>query len=221
MVEHLLAALSGLRIDNCEIHVSAAEMPGLDGSCLEVAQSLRLAGIREQDAIRRAITIRDITRVGDEQGWVEIRPNRQPGLRIHYHLDYGRDNPIGRQKFDIQLTEDRFLKKVAPARTFLLHREAAWLREQGIGKHVTYNDLLVFDDNGPVDNQLRFDDECVRHKVLDLIGDFALAGCDLNGYVTAYKSGHRLNSELVRVLLREYAAELLEAERRGTLRKMG
>jgi UDP-3-O-acyl-N-acetylglucosamine deacetylase len=85
----------------------------------------------------------------------------------------------------------------------MLKAEADWLRSQGLGQRATSRDLLVFDDQGPVDNPLRFPDECVRHKLLDLVGDLALAGCDLMGHFVAHRSGHRLNAELVRVLLSE------------------
>jgi UDP-3-O-acyl-N-acetylglucosamine deacetylase len=92
---------------------------------------------------------------------------------------------------------------LAPARTFILEDEARWLRERGLGTRVSNKDLLVFSLDGPLENELRFEDECVRHKALDLVGDLALAGCDLVGQFIAYKSGHRLNAELVRMLLTE------------------
>jgi UDP-3-O-[3-hydroxymyristoyl] N-acetylglucosamine deacetylase len=101
------------------------------------------------------------------------------------------------------LTPDSFRCELAPARTFLLQHEAEWLLQQGLGARVTCGDLLVFGEHGPLDNPLRFDDECVRHKTLDLVGDLALAGCDIRGQITAYRSGHRLNAELVRLLLRQ------------------
>ena len=98
-----------------------------------------------------------------------------------------------------------FCAELASARTFILKHEAEWLREQGLGERVTCSDLLVFDDTGPVGNRLRFPDECVRHKTLDLVGDLALAGCDIEGRIVAYRSGHRLNAELVQRLLHPHA----------------
>ena len=85
----------------------------------------------------------------------------------------------------------------------MLKEEADWLLAQGLGKRATPADLLVFDSDGPIDNELRFRDECVRHKVFDLVGDFALAGCDVLGHIVAHRSGHRLNAEMVRMLLHE------------------
>lgn len=203
MVEHILAALFGLGIDNCEIAANASEMPGLDGSCLPVVEAVQAAGVVEQRQPRRRLVVTEITRVGDDQSWVEARPAKTDSLAIEYKLDYGPNNPIGRQTIELAIVPATFAKELAPARTFLLEEEAAWLKSRGLGTRVTHQDLLVFGPEGPLDNPLRFENECVRHKALDLVGDLALAGCDLVGRIIAYKSGHRLNAELVKVLLSE------------------
>ena len=111
------------------------------------------------------------------------------------------------------VTPDSFRKELAPCRTFVLQQEAEWLVSRGLGKRATYQNLLVFDENGPVENELRFRDECVRHKALDLVGDLAMAGCDLVGHFIAHRSGHRLNAELVRALLNE--EEIVQSRRRS------
>jgi len=206
MVEHVMAALAGLNVDNCEVHVDGAEMPGCDGSSLPFVEALQSAGQVAQHAQRDTIAINRTTRVGDEQCWVEARPSPGRGLSIHYMLDYGTEGPIGQQMIAMVLSPHAFREELAPARTFILEHEAEWLRSQGLGERVTCSDLLVFDETGPVGNELRFRDECVRHKALDLIGDLALAGCDIEGHVVAYRSGHRLNAELVRALLRDCSA---------------
>lgn len=203
MVEHVLAALAGLRIDNCEVWVDAVEMPGLDGSSQPFVEALDAAGVVEQAAERPYLIIRELTRLGDEQSWVEAHPPRQPGLSLMFRLDYGRRNPISRQTFHALITPDTFRRELAASRTFLLKSEAEWLRSQGLGLRAGTQDLLVFDESGLVDNELRFPNECARHKTLDLVGDLALSGCDLVGQVVAYRSGHKLNAELVSVLLRE------------------
>ena len=203
MVEHITAALAGLHIDNCEVWVDSAEMPGCDGSSQEFVDALLSAGIVEQKALRPQLVITELTRVGNEESWVEARPGNRPGLFVKYRLDYPNFPPIGRQTLEIAVTPDSFCSELARARTFLLKQEADWLRQRGLGVRVTSRDVLVFDENGPVDNELRFDDECVRHKTLDLIGDLALAGCDFIGQFVAYRSGHRLNAELVKALLSE------------------
>lgn len=201
MVEHILAALAGLQIDNCEIWVDSAEMPGCDGSSQAFVTALTAAGAVEQDAPRASLVISDVTRVGNEDSWVEARPSRTPGLSLKYKLDYGSQGPIGRQTLDFAVTTESFCQELAPARTFLLQPEADWLRQRGFGARVTSRDVLIFNDEGLVNNELRFDDECVRHKTLDLLGDLALAGCDIEGRIVAYRSGHRLNADLVKALL--------------------
>ncbi len=213
MVEHILAALSGLQIDNCEVHVDRPEMPGCDGSSQPFVEVLSEAGIVSQDAARAQLIVTEVTRVGDGESWVEARPHRKPSLAVKYRLDYGNESPIGRQTIQLDLNPQAFRQELASARTFILKSEADWLRSRGLGSRVTCRDLLVFDDHGPVDNPLRFEDECVRHKTLDLVGDLSMAGCDLVGQFVAHRSGHRLNADLVRVLLTE--GERIEERRRS------
>lgn len=212
MIEHIMAALYGLGVDNCEIWVDSAEMPGIDGSALAFVEALDRAGIVEQDALRPQLVVREITRLGDEDAWIEARPS-PGGLAVRYRLDYGLNNPIGRQTLDMKITPDVFRRELAASRTFVLQEEAHWLRAQGLAARATSRDLLVFDQRGPVDNELRYSDECVRHKVLDLVGDLALTGCDLVGQIVAHRSGHRLNAELARALLAE--GEWVEERRRS------
>ena len=177
MVEHIMAALAGLRIDNCEVAVDSAEMPGCDGSSQDFVDALLAAGIVEQDVPRSQIVITEPIRVGCEDGWVEARPASSARMSIKYRLDYVENLSIGRQTLEIDVDPDSFARELASARTFLLKQEAEWLRQQGLGTRVSYGDLLIFDEDGPIDNDLRFADECVRHKALDLVGDLALSGC--------------------------------------------
>ena len=213
MVEHLMAACAGAGVDNCEIWVNRPEMPGCDGSSLPFLHALQQAGLVEQELLRPRLIISDITRVGDSEHWVEARPADHGGLSLRYQLDYGSGNDIGRQSLKLQLTPESFEQELASARTFLLQDEADWLRSRGLGERVSCHEVLVFGAEGLVDNELRFEDECVRHKALDLVGDLALTGCDLVGHIAAYRSGHRLNAELIRVLLAECEVQI---ERRRT-----
>ncbi|MHB0958981.1 MAG: UDP-3-O-acyl-N-acetylglucosamine deacetylase [Pirellulaceae bacterium] len=201
MVEHVMAALAGLQIDNCEIWVDRPELPGCDGSSGPFVQALLSTERIAQPALRESLVITSTTRVGDDQCWVQASPEPSGTLRLAYVLDYGVRSPIGRQAFELSLSPHSFCAELAAARTFILQPEAEWLRNQGLGGRVTCTDLLVFDERGPVENVLRFPDECVRHKTLDLVGDLALAGCDLQGRITAFRSGHRLNAHLVQELL--------------------
>ena len=207
MVEHILAALAGLHIDNCEVWVDSPEMPGCDGSSLPFVAALDAAGVTRQEAGRRQWSVPRTFRVGDERCWVEARPAARPGLTVEYHIDYGTSGPIRRQSLALAVTPQAFRDELRAARTFVLEEEAAGMRSQGLGARVTCRDLLVFDERGPIDNPLRFPDECVRHKTLDLIGDLALAGCDLAGHFVAHCSSHRLNAELVVRLLAEAARD--------------
>jgi UDP-3-O-[3-hydroxymyristoyl] N-acetylglucosamine deacetylase len=203
MIEHVMAALAGLQIDNCELWVDQSEMPGCDGSCLPFVEVLQTAGVVEQNALRRRQTIRRVIRVGDQRSWIEARPCCSNKMVLRYELDYGGLSAIGRQSLEVSLSPRHFHLNLAPSRTFVLEAEAAAIKAQGLGQRATCKDLLVFGPGGPIDNQLRFPDECVRHKMVDMVGDLALAGCDLAGRFVAYRSGHRLNAELVRAILAE------------------
>jgi UDP-3-O-acyl N-acetylglucosamine deacetylase len=203
MVEHIMAALVGLRIDNCEVWTNSAEMPGCDGSALPFVVAFDSAGIEEQPALRERFVVKRPVRVGDDHCWLEARPSEADEYRIQCLVDYGPAGPIGRQALSVRVTPNTFRGELAAARTFILQDEAQWLRSQGLGTRVTCRDLLVFDGQGPVDNTLRFTDECVRHKTLDLVGDLGLSGYDLVGRFVAHCSGHRLNAELVTALLAE------------------
>jgi UDP-3-O-acyl N-acetylglucosamine deacetylase len=205
MVEHILAALAGLRVDNCEIWVDNPEMPGCDGSSLPFVDALDAAGMVTQNATSRRWQIADVAHVGDRRSWVEARPAAGDQFTVECHIDYGPKGPIGRQSLGLVVTPETFRRELAAARTFVLEQEAAWLRSQGLGARVSCRDLLVFDQHGPIENPLRFSDECVRHKTLDLVGDLALAGCELAGHIVAHCSGHRLNADLVRELQRQFA----------------
>jgi UDP-3-O-acyl N-acetylglucosamine deacetylase len=201
MVEHIMAALSGLQIDNCELWVNQPEMPGCDGSSQPFVDAVGSVGAVEQNAPRQCVVIQHPIRMGDASSWIEARPCSSGKTILHYELDYGSGSPIGRQSLEISLSPRHFHMNLAPSRTFVLEAEAAAIKAQGLGQRATFKDLLVFGSRGLIDNVLRFPDECVRHKMVDMVGDLAMAGCDLIGRITAYRSGHRLNAELVQAIL--------------------
>ena len=203
-VEHCLSACAGLGIDNLEIELTGGELPSGDGSSLPFVESLRNAGIQEQEADRKCYLIDDMVRVVDGDCELIALPPLDPNsevLEIAYDLDYGVGTIIGRQTYRVGITPESFEANIAPARTFVLEREAEELRAAGLGTHLTHDDILVFGREGPIGNKLRFPDECVRHKILDLLGDLMLLGQFLIGRVIARKSGHSLNHALVRALL--------------------
>ena len=214
MIEHVMAALAGLGIDNCEVWTDQPEMPGVDGSSLPFTIALESAGIVEQDAVRPRMMVQSVTRLGNDESWLEARPSPNGGgFSAKFRLDYGSNNSIGRQTLEMVITPSSFRRELASARTFMLQEEADWLVARGLGTRVTPKSVLVFGPEGVVDNELRFEDECVRHKILDLVGDLALTGVDLVGHVIAHRSGHRLNAEMARTLLNE--EKLTEGYRRS------
>lgn len=215
MIEHVMAALAGLGIDNCEVGVTSAEMPACDGSSVAFVDAIDQAGVTEQAAHSRPLVIQRPVRCSNGSAWVEARPPLGDGLSIEYRLDYGAGSSIGRQWLVVELDEPTFRFEVAPARTFLLESEAEAITSQGLGGHVTPQDLLIFrdrpsspDECEPIDNPLRYTDECVRHKILDVVGDLALAGRPLVGHIVACCSGHRLNGDLVEALLASHPVDL-------------
>ena len=201
MIEHVLAALYGLQIDNCEIRVNAPEMPGIDGSSQFFAAAILKAGIITQPAIRSKRVVYKEFRVGTEDNWIEVKPSYNGQTKFVYHLDYGDDNPIQRQSFRYIFSPENFILQLMSCRTFLTKAEADQLLAMGLCSRVTPRDVLVFGDQHlPINNNLLFQNECARHKVLDMLGDFALGGCDWVGEFTAYRSGHHLNVECVKEL---------------------
>jgi UDP-3-O-[3-hydroxymyristoyl] N-acetylglucosamine deacetylase len=207
MIEHIMAALAGQQIDNCELWVDQTEMPGCDGSCLPFVEAIRAAGVVEQDAPRRLHVIRRTIRLGDEKSWIEAGPCGSRKTILKYELDFGGGSAIGRQSLEVSLSPRHFHMNLAPSRTFMLESEAEAMKAQGLGRRTSCKDLLVFGRHGPIDNELRFPDECVRHKLADMVGDLALAGCDLVGRFVAFRSGHRLNAELVRAIVAQFESE--------------
>lgn len=207
LVEHVLAALAGLQIDNCRIELDACELPGLDGSSQAFADALLRAGLVELDAPRRVVQLRHPVSVSEPGQEVRGVPSDEPGLTLSYSLDYGEGSPIPRQSFEVRLTPEAFLNEVVYARTFVLEQEVAALRAQGYGRRTTTADLLIYGTEGVVGNTLRSANECARHKLLDCVGDFALLGCDLSGRIEAHRSGHSLNSRFIRQVCLSHPAE--------------
>jgi UDP-3-O-acyl N-acetylglucosamine deacetylase len=199
LVEHVLAALSGMRIDNCVVHLDGPEAPGLDGSAKPLVQALAAAGTITQPDRRTIYTVTSPVKLSQHGATLAFYPDRC-GLRISYILNYGGESPIAPQMHTQCVTPEGFATEIADCRTFLLEEEALELRRQGLGARTTAADLLVFGPRGPIDNRLRHANEPARHKVLDLIGDLALFGHDLCGHIVAYRSGHPLNVMLARTL---------------------
>jgi UDP-3-O-[3-hydroxymyristoyl] N-acetylglucosamine deacetylase/3-hydroxyacyl-[acyl-carrier-protein] dehydratase len=207
MIEHVMAALAGLHIDNCNVQIDAGECPGCDGSSRAFVEALDKAGTIEQAAPRKAVVIDRPICVQDGEAILAAYPDLAGRLTLTYHLDYGKGASIPAQSCCIGLSPESFRNEVAPSRTFLLDTEATALRSSGIGVRTTHADLLIFGKDGVIGNELRHPDECVRHKILDMVGDLALLGLDLQAFVVAHRSGHHTNALLVRKLA-EFAVNM-------------
>lgn len=199
-IEHCLAAINALEIDNLVIEVNGPELPAPDCSCSEYFKTLKRAGLVEQNVSRKEYVIRKPITITAGDTSIYALPHSGNGLSLTYDLDYGGHTGIGRQIFSCQLTPDSFERHLAPARTFLLEAEAKQFQARGMGTHIGPRDLLVINSDGPIKNSYRFPNECVRHKIADLVGDLALVGRAVKGRVVAYKSGHALNQQLARKL---------------------
>ena len=204
MVEHVMSALYAMEIDNCIVHTDACELPGLDGSAIAYALAIERAGVETQAEACRTVCIDAPFKLGDDQQWIMALPSLDPGLQCEYRLDYGPNAVIAKSTFQAVLTPRCFIDEIAAARTFVTKTEAAQLQDRGLALHVTHRDLLVFGAQGPIDNVLRFEDECSRHKLLDLVGDLALSGVAVYGKIVAYRSGHILNGRMAQWLRSQF-----------------
>ncbi|MGD1275943.1 MAG: 3-hydroxyacyl-ACP dehydratase FabZ [Tepidisphaeraceae bacterium] len=206
-VEHCMAALAGMGVDNATVRVSGGrmgELPAGDGSSRPFVELLESAGIAEQDAPRHPFVVRKPEQVSIGDATLAALPGPADRLEIIYDFEAG--PPLGRQVFCFthsDASRQEFASQVAPARTWVFDYEARDLQSRGMGVHLTPKDLLVISPQGPVDNEFRFIDECARHKVLDLLGDLPLLGRPLRGRLLAHKSGHELNHMLVRKLAQQ------------------
>ncbi len=203
-VEHFLAALWGLGIDNAIVEISGPELPGMDGSAAPVVQLIKAAGVVSQDAPRREITLREPIMVEDQGCAIAAYPS--PMMSVSYTLSYPNHPVLKTQFVTFTPSEQSFEELIAPARTYCLVEEAETLRAKGFGQGANYTNTLVIGREGVINNTLRFTDEFVRHKVLDLLGDLSLVGGSLRAHIVALKSGHRLNMRLVQKLTQAVAA---------------
>jgi len=211
-VEHCLAALTGLGVDNAIVKLTggtAGEIPGGDGSSNSFVELLLNAGVIDQDQNKDPLIIKKPIQVGTGDRTIAALPGPEDKLEIIY--EYEGPPPVGKQIASFTLGADDFVNDLAPARTFVYEKEAIELRNRGIGQHLSPKDLVVIGDDGPIDNAFRFADECARHKVLDILGDLSLVGRPLRGRIIARKSGHELNHLLAKRLLEQRESNDREA----------
>ncbi len=197
-VEHLLSALRGVQVDNVVVEIDGDEVPILDGSADPFVAMIDRAGVRSLN--RPATTLRITAPIEAREGekWIRIDPADE--LTVDYRISF--DNPIvGFQRYVGRVTPDVYREAVAPARTFGFLKDVQYLKSRGLAQGGSLTNCVVIDEQRVVSGELRFPDEFVRHKVLDLIGDLALVEYPLQGAITAYKAGHALHAKLVRSIL--------------------
>ena len=208
-VEHCMSALAGLRIDNALIRIDGPELPCGDGSAIPFVEPILEIGLVEQDQPRRVHKITEALMVEEEDGdaMIAIFPAKEEEFRVTYDLDYGSNSHrIKHQTQSFTNTNGDYRAEIARARTYSLAEEAQALWDRGMCRHLTPADVLVIGEDGPIDNAYRYENEPVRHKILDMIGDLYLAGCAVEGRVVAYKSGHDLNRRLALKIIRQREA---------------
>lgn len=210
-VEHLLAALSAMGVDNALVELDGPEVPIMDGSAAPFIYLIKEAGTRRQHALRRYMVLHESIEIVDGDREIAIYPSDR--LRVDYTIDFP-GTAIGRQTFSRTLYRKVFIDEVAPARTFCFLRDVAAMRKRGLALGGSLDNAVVVDESGTM-NRLRFPDEFVRHKTLDLIGDLALLGTPVIGRVVARKAGHSLHARLVEALRTSAAAEIVVPDRRS------
>jgi UDP-3-O-[3-hydroxymyristoyl] N-acetylglucosamine deacetylase len=222
-VEHLLASLNALGIDNLHIDIDGPEVPVLDGSAAPFVDLLEHAGIRQLDRSRKFLAIRKPITLVEGEKRLTVIPSRF--FRVSFGIAF--DHPsIAQQSYSFKCSPQAFRRDIAPARTFGFLHEVEYLKANGLARGGSLENAIVIDQGGILNPEgLRFADEFVRHKILDSIGDFSLLGYPLLGHLKAYKAGHDINHKMVEKILAnpdhwklvEFSEETLREARRGLL----
>lgn len=209
-VEHVLSAVYGLGIDNVFIDVDSLEIPILDGSALPFVKMIQEAGTVEQEVERTYLVVEKPIEITEGEKFVRVEPSEQ--FEIDYEIDFAHP-AIGKQKLIHGIDAATYEKEIAFARTFGFLAEVEELRRKGLIRGGSLENAVVLNDEGIINGDLRADDEFVRHKVLDLIGDVALCGYPLVGKIRAYKAGHALHTHLATELARDTSRTRLAGEK--------
>ena len=199
-VEHLLAALVGLGIDNVSVELDQAEVPIMDGSAASFVYLVHEAGVRALKAPRRFLKV--VRPIALSNGNKRIAVYASDHFKVTYSISF--DHPLLRHQSRTQhVTEETFQEEIAPARTFGFLKEVEQLRRKGLALGGSLDNAIVLGETGFLNNTLRFEDEFVRHKILDVIGDLALVGHPIIGHVVAHRGGHALHASFARKILEE------------------
>jgi len=201
VVEHILAVISGLRLDNVVIQINGPEVPIMDGSCSVFHELIMLAGRTMQHQPRRCIRILETIEVHDDVKRASLSPSDSEVLTLSTRIEYDHQH-IGVQHMSMQLTPDTFAREIAHARTYGFARDVEMLRSMGLAQGASLNNVVVIGEDGVMNPEgLRIEDEFVRHKTVDAVGDLMLAGAPIFGNYQAVRGGHDLNHKLVSKLL--------------------
>ena len=205
-VEHIMSALAGLGVDNVYIDIDAAEIPIMDGSSGPFVFLLQEAGLLEQAAAKKFIRVKKIVEVVEGDKWVRFEPYH--GFKVDFTIDF--NHPVFEQSGNnvkIDFAVDSYIKEISRARTFGFMHEVEYLRSNGLARGGSLDNAIVLDEYRVLNTDgLRYDDEFVKHKALDAIGDLYMLGHPILGAFQAYKSGHALNNKLLRALLADAEA---------------
>jgi UDP-3-O-[3-hydroxymyristoyl] N-acetylglucosamine deacetylase len=200
--EHLLSALIGMGVDNVIVEIDNLELPILDGSALPYVRAFLSVGIRTQRRRRESIRVLRAVEVREGNKFIGVYPGS--GYKVRYTIDF--PAPIGKQHTSVDLAADTYGSAIAPARTFGYKADERRLRDMGLIRGASPLNAIILGARGPENGPLRFANEYVRHKILDLIGDLALAGRRIEGHVVAVRAGHAMHTALVQRLLKDRAA---------------
>lgn len=211
-VEHIMSALAGLGVDNVEIHLDAAEIPIVDGSSAPFVYLLQQVGLVSQDAVKKFIVIKHDVEVRDGDKWAKFVPFER-GFKLDFSIDFS--HPAIRQRNNsasLLLTTQSYIQQIARARTFGFLNDIEYLRQNNLALGGSLDNAVVLDEYRVLNEKgLRYEDEFVRHKVLDAVGDLYLQGLAIIGHYIGYKSGHALNNQLFRALLADSSAYEIRA----------
>ena len=199
-VEHLLSTLYGLGIDNLFIDLNSMEVPIMDGSGLRFMEKIEKVGIEEQDALREYIVIQEAIEVRHGDKVAGVYPD--PAQKATYRIDF-EHHAIGRQEIRVELTPESYRREIGPARTFGFIADVEYLKKCGLIRGGSLENAVVLDGSGIVNDDLRFSDEFVRHKMLDLLGDISLVGYPIIGHLYAVKAGHAIHTALADHIARQ------------------
>ena len=206
-IEHLLAAFSGLGVDNALVQIDGEEVPILDGSSAQFVEAFQKVGVLDQDSKKKVFEVSSSVRVGSSDSYMNFAPHREPSLVINCSIDFPRSRAISHQKMTFKLEGTSF-KDIVEARTFCHIDDVNFMREKGLALGGSFDNAVVVDHEKVLNKEgLRYGDEFVRHKILDCIGDLALLGRKIFGTLDLHRGGHTLHLSFVRAFLEKVKEE--------------